>query len=183
MPRPADPAREVDEPLAMTWPWGRVATVVAVLVMVGFWAWIIAGGPAKQNPDRLDDRAYVERSSVRCRALLDDLAVLPNATKVTSAGERADVLDQANVLLSAMVDDLEADAPRTGDDASSVKGWLKDWRTYISNREDYAAQLRIDKNARFLLDANEAGDPVDRPIEIFADLNEMPDCATPGDVG
>lgn len=93
------------------------------------------------------------------------------------------MLDQANVLLSAMVDDLEADAPRTGDDASSVKGWLKDWRTYISNREDYAAQLRIDKNARFLLDANEAGDPVDRPIEIFADLNEMPDCATPGDVG
>lgn len=183
MPRTAAPEREADEPLAMTWTAGRVATVLAILVMVGFWAWIFAGGPKKQNRDYLDDRAYVTQAAARCRELRRDLDALPNAADVSSASERADVLDRANELVSAMVDDLEAAAPRTGGDGESLRGWIADWRTYVGDREDYARRLRTDPGARLLLDANPAGDPVDRPIEVFADVNDMPDCATPGDVG
>lgn len=183
MPRPAAPEREVEEPLGMTGTALRAVAVIAALAMVLFWAWIFSGGPKKQNPDYLDDRAYVTRSAERCRQLIDDLKALPNAEAASTAKQRADVLDQANELVSGMVDDLESTAPRTGDDAKSLKGWIADWRTYVENREDYARRLRTDPGARLLLDANPGGDPVDRPIEVFADVNDMPDCATPGDVG
>ncbi len=167
----------------LSWTVNRVIVVVVVLVMVGFWAWIFAGGPKKLNPDRLQDRAFVERTERRCQTLRTDLAALPNAADITSADERADVLDDANVLVTDMVDAIEADAPTTGDAGKSVAGWIEDWRTYLANREDYADRLRQDPGAQLLLDESPLGDSVDKPIEVFADVNDMPDCATPGDVG
>lgn len=162
--------------------WGLA--VVVVLSMVLFWIWIFAGGPKRANPDRLDDRVYVERTETRCRQLLTDLKALPPAEKAATASERADVLDQANVMVAAMVDDIEADAPTTGDDGVSLKKWFVDWRTYLADREDYADRLHRDPNAKLLVTENpELKDSVDRTIQIFADVNDMGDCATPGDVG
>jgi hypothetical protein len=148
-----------------------------------FWAVVFLGIPKKENPDRLDDRAFVERTIVRCDGLLEDLADLPNGSFVEGHRQRADVLDDATDLVEEMVDQIEADAPTTGDDAISLEGWLGDWRTYIENRRDYADRLRSDPDARLLLDPSLGGDSVDKPIEVFADVNDMPTCATPGDVG
>lgn len=175
---------EVEEPLGMSWTIGRVLAVVVSLAMIAFWAWIFAGGPKKVNPDRLDDRAYVAFAKERCQTLRDDIAELPNAVAAKTAAERADVLDQSNLLVARMVHDLEAKAPRTGDDGISLKGWLADWRTYVDDREDYAARLRTDPNARMDVTENkEFKDGVDETIRVFADVNDMPTCRTPGDVG
>src|SRR5690606_1192162 len=135
------------------------------------------------NPDRLEDRAFVERTIDRCDALLEDLAELPNGTFIDDAGERADVLDDATDLVEGMVDEIEADAPETGPDVAPLDGWIGDWRTYVENRRDYADRLRVDPGARLLLDQSLGGDSVDKPIEVFADVNDMPTCATPGHVG
>jgi hypothetical protein len=167
----------------MRWTIWRVVVVLVVLSMVGFWAWIFAGGPARKNPDELTDRRYVARIERRCRTLRADLAQLPNAASITSATKRADVLDAANVELTAMVDDLEAWAPTTGDDATSVEGWIKDWRTYLKDRRAYADALRTDPQARLLLDLSPLGDSVDKTIQVFTQVNAMPACDTPGDVG
>lgn len=162
----------------------RGLAVVAALAMVLFWIWIFTGGPKKANPDRLDDRAYVARTEQRCQRLLSDLKTLPPADSAASAVQRADVLDQANALVKSMVDDIGTGAPRTGDDARRLKGWLLDWRTYIGDRNDYARRLRTNPDAQLLVSENSAlRDPVDKTIEVFADVNDMPDCATPGDVG
>ncbi len=177
---------EVDEPLSMRWnPW-RIAAVVAVLVMALFWLWIFSGGPRRANPDYLDDRAYVATAKARCQQLRADLdeqgLLIPGLTD--NAEERADELDVANALVAGLVDDLSAAAPTTGDDGKSLRGWLTDWRQYLADREAYAEALRTDPEARFLLTENEEmRDSVDRTIKIFADVNDMPDCATPGDVG
>lgn len=183
MPSPIPDEAEADQPLAMRWTIGRVATVVAVLAMVGFWAWIFAGGPQKENPDRLDDRAFVARTEKRCRALRSDLKALPNAAVLTDAADRAELLDDANALVTGMVDEIEADAPERGEDAASVSGWITDWRLYLADRADYADRLRRDPEAQLLLSRSELGDSVDKTIEIFAQVNDMRDCATPGDVG
>ncbi|HEX2576185.1 MAG TPA: hypothetical protein VHK88_07530 [Aquihabitans sp.] len=184
MPTTSAPAPEVDEPLALPSRVGRTLAVIAALAMILFWIWIFAGGPRKANADRLDDRAYVERTEQRCQRLLTDLDELPAAGEATSAAERADVLDRANVLVAAMVDDIQADAPTTGDDGESLRGWFADWRAYVADREAYAERLRADPDARLLVTENpELKDSVDRTIKIFADVNDMPDCATPGDVG
>ena len=164
--------------------WGRAAAIIAVVSMVIFWIWIFSGAPAKDNPDRLKDEAYVATLEKRCKALRSDLKELPNAVDLETATERADVLDQANVIVADFVDDLEAGAPTTGDAAKTMEGWIADWRTYLENREDYAKRLRKDPDAQLLLDPSEVGsDSVDKAIEIFTQVNAIPDCATPGDVG
>ncbi len=177
------PEAEVEEPLSMSWSVGRVLAVLVMVSIAVFWAVVFLGIPRKENPDRLDDRIFVERTIERCDTLLEDLADLPGGPFIRDPVERADVLDDATDLVEAMVDEIEADAPTTGDDATSLEGWLGDWRTYVENRRDYAARLRVDPEARLLLDQSLGGDSVDKPIEIFADVNDMPTCATPGDVG
>jgi hypothetical protein len=87
-------------------------------------------------------------------------------------------------MVAAMVDDISEGAPTTGDDGKSLKLWFADWRTYVQDREAFADALRTDPDAKFLVSENaELHDSVDKTIEIFADVNDMPDCATPGDVG
>lgn len=186
MPSAPEATVEVDEPLAMRWnPW-RIAAVIAVLAMALFWAWILSGGPRKANPDYLDDRSYAEAAETRCQTLRNDLdaqgLLIPG--DFDDAAQRADELDVANGLVTAMVDDLEAMAPTQGDDGIRLRGWLTDWRSYLADREAYAAALRTNPEARLLLTENETlRDSVDRTIKIFVDVNEMPACATPGDVG
>lgn len=165
----------------MVW---RSLAVVAALAMVLFWLWIFTGGPRKANPDRLDDRAFVESAEARCDRLLTDLQELPAASEATSAADRAATLERTNVLVTNMVDDLEADAPLSGDDRISLGGWFRDWRTYLEDRRSYAENLRVDPDAQLRITENtELRDGVDKTIEIFANRNDMPSCATPGDVG
>ena len=178
------PVPEVDEPMGLPRKMLRALAVVVALVLVLFWVWIFSGGPRKVNPDRLDDRAYVARIETRCQRLLTDLTELPPAAKSATARERADVLDQANVMVAAMVTDIEAGAPAEGDDRDRLKGWFKDWHAYLGDREDFATRLRDNSNAQLLVSENkELHDSVDKTIEVFADVNDIPDCATPGDVG
>ncbi len=172
-----------DQPLAQRWTWGRVAIVVAVLVMVGFWAWIFSGAPKRANPDRLSDRAFVTRTEQRCRKLDRDLTRLPNAEDTTTPVARAEVLDRANDRVARFVDAIAADARRSGRDVRSVDGWIKDWRTYVNDRRDFADRLRKNPDARFYVSKSKLGDTVDGTIKVFADVNDMSACATPGDVG
>lgn len=65
----------------------------------------------------------------------------------------------------------------------SIEGWIGDWRKYLANREDYAKRLRTEPNAQLLLDRSKLGDSVDKTIQIFSQVNEIPSCDTPGDVG
>ena len=175
---------EVDEPLAMSWTLGRVLAVLVAVATVLFWAWILTGGPKADNRDKLDDRSYVSFAQQRCIRLNTELAQLPNAITAKTASERASVIDEANVLVSNMVDDLQAKAPTAGDDGIRLREWIADWRTYVGDREDYANRLREDPKAPMQVSENtKLHDGVDKTIEIFADVNDMPECATPGDVG
>ena len=162
---------------------GRILALVAVIAMVMLWVAIFAGYFNKDNPDKLQDEAYVAQLEEQCQGLRDDLDTLPNAADTTSAAERADVLDDANVMVGDFIDELEAGAPTSGDAQISVEGWIRDWRTYLANREDFADRLRTDPGAQLLLDRSELGDSVDKTIQIFSQVNEIPACDTPGDVG
>ena len=109
------------------------------------------------------------------------------AEAVTSSGVRDPQLAHwwtrfEDPLLDQLIDRIEADAPRTGDDAIRFRGWIRDWRTYLKDRREYTRQLRRDPGARLLLDVNKAGDSVDRAITNFADINDSPSCDAPGDV-
>lgn len=176
----ADPA-EPQYTKGFTW-WRGIA-IVAVVTMILYWTWIFSGAPAKNNPDRLQDRTYVADIRKLCKAMNEDIARLPNAADLETQTQRADVLDDANDIVAGFVDKLEAGAPRTGDASVSVNGWIEDWKKYLANREDYAGRLRTEQNAQLLLDRSELGDSVDKTIQIFTQVNAIPECDTPGDVG
>jgi hypothetical protein len=159
-----------------------VATVVTVLALVGFWIWILSGAPSKNNPDRVDDRTLMTTTRNRCKQALKAIDALPPAAETRTAVARAAVVDEATTILDQLIDRIEADAPRTGDDAVRFRGWIRDWRTYLTDRREYTRQLRRDPGARLLLDVNKAGDSVDRAITNFADINDSPSCEAPGDV-
>lgn len=188
MPTKQAPAPETDEPLGMRWGPGLVAAIIFFVAIAILWVGLagvrlFGGSPSARNPDYLDDRAYVEALQERCATLRLDLAELPRPEQTPNASARADVIAEATDLVREFVDELEAGAPTTGDAAISVRGWVGDWRTYVANRDDYVERLREDPDARFLLDESELGDSVDQTIRIFADVNGMPSCATPGDIG
>ena len=190
MPTAMDTKQAPPEPVgsAKRWTMGRVAAVTAVMVTVIFWTWILAGGPNQANSDRIADTAFAQRTEARCTVFTRELAQLPNPTTIKTPVQRADVLDRANDDLTAMVDDIAADAPKTGHDAKPVADWLTDWRLLIQDRRDYARRLRIDRKARFYVSHSPAVQAatatVDDTISTFAtQANNLTACDTPGDVG
>ncbi len=160
----------------------RILAVTAALALILFWLWIFSGAPKKQNPDYLEDRAWVDRSEATCAAAVDRIEALPAAPSSRDAAARADVVDQANDELDRMLDRLEADQPTGEGDLEVVRPWLTDWRAYLANREDYAARLRQDAGAQLYVD-EKFSDNIDTVIQTFAEVNEMGSCAPPGDVG
>ncbi|MCB0977366.1 MAG: hypothetical protein KDB02_07880 [Acidimicrobiales bacterium] len=175
---------EVDEPLAMRWSIGRILAVLAFLAMVAFWAWIFTGGPKKANPDRLADRAWVSTAVDRCQRMLDDLDEIPSAAETPTPAERAKNVRAADAVLSKMVDDLEASAPTDPKDREVLDHWFNDWRVYLKDRARYADAVATDPGAVFEITENERlHRGVDDTLKTFADVNDMPDCAPPGDVG
>lgn len=182
-PKQPSSSNEEDGPYRMGFTWGRGLAIAAVVLMIVFWVWIFSGAPKKTNPDYLEDRSYAASLEERCQALRDDLDELPNAADLGSQDERADVLDDANALVGEFIDDIAADAPKTGDASISMEGWIADWRIYLGDREDYARRLRTEDNAQLLVSRSELGDSVDKTIQIFTQVNDIPACDTPGDVG
>jgi hypothetical protein len=179
----AAPTTELPEASSRRWTAGRVFLALLVVAMVSMWVYVLylAFGPGRQPPpDRLDDPAFATAAEARCQVALGEVAALPRAVDAGSAGDRADVVEQANESFSAMLDDLAALAPQ-GEDGELVRAWLADWRTYLDDRADYAEALRNDPEARLLVSPKDS-QQVTEYLDAFAADNRMPACATPLDV-
>lgn len=177
-----------DETTPRRWGPVRVLLTVVVLALVSMWVYVLylAFGPGRQPPiDRLDDPAFAEAAEQRCAEALEVVDALPVANATPDPATRADVIDEANAAFAAMLDDLDATtrlAP-AGDQRDRADAWLADWRTYLGDRQQYAAALRDDPEARLLVSAKEGeGRQVTGWIDEFAKANRMPSCVTPSDV-
>lgn len=174
----------VDEPMSVRSTVQRVLVVAVILGLFAFWLWIFSGAPRADHADEVKDREFVERTHLRCRTLRVELSGLPDATESATPAERADVVEESTAMVARMVDEIEADFPDDPEDLEVLEQWIADWRTYISDRSDYARRVRKDPDAQFQVTENErVHRGVDDTIRNFADVNDMPDCATPGDVG
>jgi len=162
---------------------GRVLVRVAVVLMVVMWAYVLylAFGAGRQAPpDRLADPTFATEAQVICRAAHDDVDDLPAAIEADDAGERAEIVAQANERFAAMVDDLEAIEP-DDEDGAIVAEWIADWRAYLGDRVAYADALRTDPDAELLVTAKDR-EQITEFIDGFSADNRMIACATPIDV-
>ncbi|HEY3144018.1 MAG TPA: hypothetical protein VGJ86_22990 [Acidimicrobiales bacterium] len=159
-----------------------------VLGLVAMWGYVLylAFGPGRQPPiDRLDDPAFASAAEERCADALAEVARLPFANTLDNGSERADVVNKANNILGAMLDDLDgmADLAPAGDQRNRADEWLTDWRTLLGDRREYASALRNDSNASlYISEKTNTGQHVTGWIDEFAKANRMPSCVTPGDV-
>jgi hypothetical protein len=167
-----------------------VTIAVVVLSMLAMWGYVLylAFGPGRQPPiDRLDDPAFADAGELLCAGAVADVEELPNAGASATPAERADVVDQADAVYAAMLDDLSVQA-RTqvpeGDERDRAEEWIGDWRVYLDDRAAYADALRSDPDARLLVSEKPGeGRQITGWIDEFALANRMPSCATPTDVG
>lgn len=178
-PRPAGepppPARRGATPLV-------VLGVVVFLAMVVFWAWIFSGAPRATNPDRVEDRAWAEDAEATCAATMERIDQRTQEAGDRTPDQRADDVNAATDDLEAMLADLRSPPPDGDGDAEVVDPWLADWEQLLADRRTYADALRTDEDARFLT-TEKFGDPLDRVVQTFAEVNDMPSCAPSGDVG
>lgn len=159
-----------------------VLALLAVLVIVFLWGWALFFPPSTKAPGTLEDRTFPDAAEQVCSNAAAELAQLPKAFQTTSPTDRAAVITKTDVILSEMLNRLDA-LPRPADsgDALNIDEWLADWRTYVGDRENYAKALNADPQARFYVTEKERRQ-VSEPIDFFATFNKMYNCVTPDDI-
>lgn len=162
----------------------RGAGVATMLLIALFWFWIFSGAPRRQNPDFLDDRAWVERAEDTCTATMEGIDARGEGSEGSerTREQRADEIDASSADLRAMLAALADPPPTATSDREVVEQWVADWNTHLSDRDRYADAIRTDPGARFIT-TEKFGDQIETVIETFADVNEMPACGPAGDVG
>jgi hypothetical protein len=164
-----------------------LGTVCALLAVLWVYAFFIA---EPRNPNRMEDRDWVEQAEATCAATRAELDRLPDPRDLADVDpldealrQRALIGEDATNLLEQMVDDLEALPQPTGpDDAQLVSLWLADWRTQLSDRRAHVERWRAGEDEPFRETAFN-GRPLGIRLADFTTLNEMDSCAPPGDFG
>jgi hypothetical protein len=159
---------------------------LAVLgVNIVFWGailgWTVLADHPEGGPDRLDDRSFPAAAESVCadaRADIDELGLDPIAE---SPLERAEVVDVVNERLREMVASLRELPRPEGEQGEWVARWIDDWETHIADRQLWADRLRAGEDVPFT-ETDRAGVQLSRVVDRFAEVNDMPNCITGGDV-
>ncbi len=173
----APPAR----PGRRSFAWYHGLLVVALGLIVVMWVYALGFAP-KGNPNRLHDTAWTANAESVCAAAQQQIAALPPAKTAKSPQQRADVVDQADAILSDMITTLKA-AGVTGTvkEQHYVELWLADYETYLGDRRDWAAILHQGESKPFAISKGDGGPIIDR-MDGFSETNNMLSCRAPLDV-
>jgi hypothetical protein len=163
------------------WRWTHALLAVIVLGLTAMWIYALFFA-SQANRNRIADHAWAQRNEQICVRYRNAILALPQAHEAKNPSDRAVVLDQANVIVDAMVAELKTNAATGSDrELTYVRFWLDDYSAFAQNRHDYADQLRTGQDARFAVKLVN-GEPVNNRIDAFALANVMPSCKDPGDV-
>lgn len=161
---------------------GASVAVVALLVMAGFWIWAFSPLAPSGHPDTLYNIVYTQDAEDICFEARTAADRLPGAAEATGPEDRAVQIRTSTLVFEDMVADLWAETDDViAADAELVEAWLADWETYLGDRRAYADTLAGGTDPPFTVTARD-GDGITSYIDIFAEVNGMPSCATPGDV-
>jgi hypothetical protein len=160
----------------------RAGALTVVLALAGFWAWAFSPFAPRTKADGLTDRSYVQAANQRCKDAKQELNRVPLARTARTPTERADILDRANVVVAGMAAGLRTDASgAVGRDRELLDQWLGDWDAYVASRMRYAAALRTDPDARFLVPGRSGGQ-ITQTMDGFSRVNRITECIVPLDV-
>jgi hypothetical protein len=175
----------------------RPVTILLALVVLGLAGmWVYAFFFAnRQNPDIFPDRAWAERATVICEEYQAQIDALPPARsfrdispKEEALRQRADVADEATVLLRTMVAELGEVEPADAKSRAGVALWYDDWALQLADRDRHVGKWRAGLDEQFAETAVRGrevgrGIPVSLRMQTFASLNGMKACAPSQDLG
>jgi hypothetical protein len=160
----------------------RAGALTVIAVLAGFWAWAFSPFAPRTKADGLADRTYVQLANQRCKDATAELNRVPLARTARTPAERADILDRANTVVATMAAGLRNDAAgAVGRDRELLDQWLADWDAYVASRMRYAAALRTDPDARFLVPGRSGGQ-ITQTMDGFSRTNRITACIVPLDV-
>ena len=161
---------------------GATVAVVALLVMGGFWIWAFSPLAPSGHPDVLHNVVFTHNAEDICARAVAAADRLPQAAEATGPEDRSTQITTATIVFADMLGELHGAADEVvGSDAELLDAWLADWDTYLDDRRAYAETLAGGSDPPFTVTARD-GEAVTGYIDIFAEVNSMPSCATPGDV-
>ncbi|MCY4101775.1 MAG: hypothetical protein OXG55_00705 [bacterium] len=161
---------------------GASIAVVALAVMAGFWIWAFSPLAPSGHPDTLYNVVFTHNAEDICATTVAAVGRLPGAAEATGPEDRASQIRASTPLFEDMVGELRTEADDVvGSDADLLDAWLADWDTYLGDRRAYAATLAGGSDPPFTVSSRD-GEAITGYIDIFAEVNAMPSCATPGDV-
>jgi hypothetical protein len=137
--------------------------IVTAFVLVAL-AWAIAitysvtvGG---RSPERLTD-AEASVVAAACADAQQSLEQLQQLDLEATFDEKADRVEQEDVILTAMIRKIRTVTPEGGDPATALAGWLTDWQRLVTAREQYVRDLRTEgAEARFVEPADDGVEPI-----------------------
>lgn len=141
---------------------------------------------SEEGINRIGDRTWSARSEVACAAAAEELFALRDVRTIEEAGpnalaERAEIIAKTNVILTTLVDTLEADKPTDAKGLEIVPRWIADYRIYLADRTDMVTRIRSGENV-LLNETQINGSPISNFINDFARQNNMKSCQTPTDL-
>ncbi len=163
----------------------RALLALVSLVIAAFWIWALFF-PPKESVARLDDTAWTERADLICREANLARNELADSRRLEDVGEgalaeRADLIDRATDIVSAMLDEITSIAPTGEKDAVLVETWVGYYRTLLDDRRDYTDVLRAGDNPPFP-ETTIDGSPISEYINDFTVANRMKACSSPADL-
>ena len=165
--------------------WVKVLLGAICLGLAAFWVWALFFPPTKQSVVMISDRSWSERAQVICREANLRRDELMDLTRITDAGDdalqrRADIIDDATVIVEEMIEEVLEVRPVDAEDASLVDTWEDLYRTLIEDRRLYTEDLRRGLNKPFAETMLES--PVSSYLNDFATGNRMLACKAPMDL-
>ena len=161
----------------------RFQVVLAVLC-VAFWIAILGWTLVADHgdpPDFLSDRTFPEAAEPVCAAAMAEVESFGSATAVATIEERADLVDRQDAVFEVLIADLRRLPMPGGEEGDWVREWLDDWQTHLEDRQRWAAELHAGEDPPFVETAK-GNHQVSEAVDAFAEVNDMPSCATFNDV-
>ena len=163
----------------------RTAQVVAVVFIAWMWFYAFLLAP-RESANNIGDKAWSARSESTCTKAAQARGILADLSKIDPKDpavvkRKGETVDAATDSLDTMLDSIEADIPSTAKGRALVPEWIKDYRTYITDRRDYARSLRTGVISEFS-ESQVEGIPISERLGKFARENRMASCQPPSDL-
>lgn len=161
----------------------RIFAGVFILGAIAFWIFAFSPWARQifQAPDQLADEVYVADIEATCAATVATLDALPSPRSASGPEERANIVENSNVVLVDMRNDLAVLPGGTDADRDLVMRWLEDWDILIADRVTHVERLRTEGDVRFL-NTEADGIFIAERMSGFARVNEFRSCLPPGDL-